>query len=310
MSKQTNDFQRLVKLIQQALAPEGATVTESAMVESQGHAREIDVLVEGQFGPYRMKIAVEARDHSRPVGPQQVEQYIGKYREGDGIPVNQVVIVSRSGFTRSAKDKARIAGIIVYTLSEAKTADWRKFIHPNQKQTLKFGMPPHYHEIVFDPPLAIDAHAAAQRGMVRCDCCGGSNGSFLQFLEKRLASYASKDPTLLQRIRAGLKTHNGNVLANISVCGHGKTLIVDNKEYALGRIAASIHFCEAEAPLEFTLYEQTDSNGNVKTVQRAQACLAGKRIEMLMPDGLASQRIVLDIRDDCGCSGNSGASAA
>jgi hypothetical protein len=99
MPKRTNDFQKLVRLVQQSLVPAGARVTESAMVENQGTPREIDVLVELPAGMYRMKIAVEAKDHKRAVDVGVVEQIAAKYRVGDGILVNQVGIVSRSGFT-------------------------------------------------------------------------------------------------------------------------------------------------------------------------------------------------------------------
>src|SRR5438094_6755377 len=106
MPKRSNDCQRLVKAVQQAMAPKGAKVTESVIVENAGVSREIDVLVEGEFGVYRMKIAVEAKDHFRPLDVTAVEQIACKYRPGDGILVNQGVIVSKSGFTR---DTAEIA---------------------------------------------------------------------------------------------------------------------------------------------------------------------------------------------------------
>ncbi len=58
MPKRTNDFQKLVRLIQQAFAPKGATVTESAMEPVPGfkNPREIDILVQTQVGPYRTRL--------------------------------------------------------------------------------------------------------------------------------------------------------------------------------------------------------------------------------------------------------------
>jgi hypothetical protein len=107
LPKRSNDFQRLVKLIQQSLAPAGAKVTESAMVDGRSGQREIDILVESSLGMYRMKIAVEAKDHKRPLDVTILEQIASKYRAGDGVAVNQVVVVAAAGFTKAAKEFAR-----------------------------------------------------------------------------------------------------------------------------------------------------------------------------------------------------------
>lgn len=153
MPKRSNDFQKLVRLIQQAFAPRGATVTESAILDHLGTPREIDVHITTDVGLYTMKIAVEVKDHSRPLGPGQIEEYIGKYRSGDGIPVVRVVVVSSAGFTRAGKDRARVANINLLTLKEARSADWAGFIPPDKPQSLTFQLPPHWHRPTFVPPL-------------------------------------------------------------------------------------------------------------------------------------------------------------
>jgi len=301
MPKRSNEFQRLVKLVQQALAPQGATVHESAMVENQGNMREIDVLVEGAFGSYQMKIAVEVKDESRPLGPGQVEEYIGKYRQGDGIKVNHVVIVSKKGFTRGAKDKARTAGITLLKLSEATTADWQKFVKPGTTQTLRFGMEPHFHEILFDPPIEADPKRAISLGTVECKCCGKNNGNLLRFIEKRIQQRLTREPDLQKKIREEMIGRGGNVLVGFPLCGHNKSLLLDNRRWPLGIITAHVHFCEAEGPMNFQLYEQEDAEGNIRTIQRAQACVGGKKFDLILPDGIESRKIVLDISDDHTC---------
>src|ERR1700733_963436 len=151
MPKRTNDFQRLVRLVQQALAPKGATVTESKLVDNAGTIREIDVLVEGDFGIYRMKIAVEAKDHSRALDVTVIEQIASKYRAGDGILVNLVVIVSRSGYTKAAAEKAKRSNIELLTLREAESKDWANSIPAGNNQTIRFTMEPIVTEVHIDP---------------------------------------------------------------------------------------------------------------------------------------------------------------
>ena len=72
----------MVTLVQKAIAPQGAKITESAMVKAPhfGELREVDVLLEAEIGPYRMKIAIEAKDHKRKLNVTEIEAIIGKYR--------------------------------------------------------------------------------------------------------------------------------------------------------------------------------------------------------------------------------------
>jgi hypothetical protein len=100
MPKRTNDFQELVALVQKALAPDGAVVTESALVEAgcDGETREIDVLIDTKVGEYRIRIAVEAKDEGRPMDSTRFESIIGKYLVEGGVRVNKVAVITHQGF--------------------------------------------------------------------------------------------------------------------------------------------------------------------------------------------------------------------
>jgi hypothetical protein len=116
MPKRTNDFQKLVDIIQRLYAPKDATVKTSAMVTppSGGTPREIDILVEFKTG---FKVAVEAKDWSRAIDATGVETYIGKYNNNGGIIVNKVIIVAHS-FTSTAKRRANDLGFSLHTITE------------------------------------------------------------------------------------------------------------------------------------------------------------------------------------------------
>lgn len=96
MPKRTNDFQKLVDIIQRLYAPKNATVTTSAVVTPSlgGTPREIDILVEFKTDLYPFKVAVEAKDCSRVIDVTGVETYIGKYNNKGGIIVDKVIIVA------------------------------------------------------------------------------------------------------------------------------------------------------------------------------------------------------------------------
>jgi hypothetical protein len=119
MPKSTNDFQKLVDIIQRLYAPKNATVTTSAMVtpSSGGTPREIDILVEFKTDLYPFKVAVEAKDCSRAIDATGVETYIGKYNSNGGIIVDKVIIVAHS-FTSTAKQRANDLGFSLHTITE------------------------------------------------------------------------------------------------------------------------------------------------------------------------------------------------
>ena len=113
MPQRSNEFQRLVELIQRLYAPHNAKVTPSAMV----NGREVDVLVKYQTDLFPVTIAVEARDHSRPIDVTGVEAYIGKYNSVGGIRADKVIIVAPS-FTKTAQQRADQLGFTLLTLTD------------------------------------------------------------------------------------------------------------------------------------------------------------------------------------------------
>jgi hypothetical protein len=111
--RRSNDFQKVVYFVRRHIAPD-AEVRESVMLTDRvtGEPREVDVLVEGHLGGEKVTIAIEVRDHARKPGVEWVDAVHGKYRD---LPVDKVVLVSRSGFTTSALRKAQSLGIEALT---------------------------------------------------------------------------------------------------------------------------------------------------------------------------------------------------
>ena len=119
----TNPFQSLIAFIERAVAPTGAKVTESALVDERASEieRETDVMITAEIGKHPVKIAVECRDHESPQDVTWIDSLIGKYQT---LPVDKVVAVSRSGFTTAALAKATAQGIDAITLEDALKRDW------------------------------------------------------------------------------------------------------------------------------------------------------------------------------------------
>jgi hypothetical protein len=105
-----------VYFIKKHIAPD-AVVAESAMLEDRitGDKREIDVLVVGTVAGQKLSIGIETRDHRRKQGVEWVEQVHAKHSR---LPINQSVLVSSSGFTRTATELAAKYGMQLVTPGE------------------------------------------------------------------------------------------------------------------------------------------------------------------------------------------------
>jgi hypothetical protein len=128
MPARSNDFQALVTLIERQLHDATTvTLTESKQLRDgeTGRLRELDVVIEARVGTRTVVIAVECRDRSRPASVQWIDELLGKY---DRLPVDRVVAVSRSGFTKGALAKAALVGIETLSLEAAATVSWPSLI--------------------------------------------------------------------------------------------------------------------------------------------------------------------------------------
>jgi hypothetical protein len=122
MPKRSNEFQRLIYLVRVNLAA-GATVTESKMLRDRitGREREVDVCVEGVVGGTPVIVSLECRDHVRPADVAWVEQMKTKH---DRLPTSALILASRSGFTREAREVARVYGLEAISFDEVQRTDF------------------------------------------------------------------------------------------------------------------------------------------------------------------------------------------
>jgi hypothetical protein len=128
MPKRSNDFQHLIAMIEAQLASAETGVTESKLVQDTiGIEREIDVAVEGHLNGHAVSVAVETRNRSRPADIGWIDNLGGKYRH---LPIDKVVAVSSSGFTKKARERAASSTaprIETLTLGDALETDWNAF---------------------------------------------------------------------------------------------------------------------------------------------------------------------------------------
>lgn len=125
MPARTNEFQKLVKVINHSLAPSDAKITESAMLfdPEAEYDREIDILIESNLLNCNIKIGIECTATSRPLDVRTIESFKEKHRK---VGIHQTVVVSKNGYSSPAKNYAKKHNIKLLTFNNAKKENWSK----------------------------------------------------------------------------------------------------------------------------------------------------------------------------------------
>ena len=125
MPKRSNSFQQAIHFIYSQLESEGAIVTESTLLLETNIQnpikREVDILIEKELGDTKLKLAVECRGRARKDSLEWIDGLIGKYLN---LPVDRVIAVSESGFTRNAILVAKRHKIELLSLRQVHERNW------------------------------------------------------------------------------------------------------------------------------------------------------------------------------------------
>jgi hypothetical protein len=127
MPRRSNPFQQLIRLLHEQLHAPHAVVESDMLVNRGSHeATEVDVVIRADIGSLQLLTSVECIDRSRPASVGWVREMFEKHRE---LPTNQLILVSKLGFTKQAKSNAERLGIIPLTLESAENVDWTEYVH-------------------------------------------------------------------------------------------------------------------------------------------------------------------------------------
>ena len=131
MPKRSNAFQNLFHILYRQLAGH-ATVTESKMLHDNvtEEEREVDILIESEVAGHKITIGVECNAQTRKSCVEWVERMRGKHQN---LPTDKLILVSQSGFYRSATKKAQFYGIDTISLGNAMKADWTKIVGKKER---------------------------------------------------------------------------------------------------------------------------------------------------------------------------------
>lgn len=134
MPKRTNEFQKIIYLIQKQLAGQ-ATVTQSKMLtDTQSKSKvEVDIVIEFAFAGTNLNIGIETTAKSRKATVEWIREMINKHEH---LPINKTILVSKTGFTKEALKKAKLNKIDAVTIENAKKMDWKGVVNDLKNLTL------------------------------------------------------------------------------------------------------------------------------------------------------------------------------
>jgi len=245
MPKRSNDFQRLVAMITQ-LSSGDADVRESElMVEvASGQQREVDVVAFGEVAGHQTTVCIECRDWSRKQDVQWVEQARTKF---DDLAANVKVLVSSSGFTKTALEKAAHYGIKTITPGEITSEFVGKLV--NSASEIQ------YHHWVTLPlkaeaVITVDgmAHRQELSGNVPVWLADGSQASlFVDLVEHLTRTYTRTNEDQWNEIfRTGSEQYGDGKYKIVATVDSPKPLFGDKKVYIKALIgpAGKEELCE------------------------------------------------------------------
>lgn len=128
MPKRSNEFQKLITLIEKQLASKNIYIEESKLIQDlkTGIKREVDIYIKSIVNGHKIKIALECRDRKRKADIQWIDELIGKYKN---LPIDKVIAVSKSGFYVSVINAAKQSKIDLLTLEKALDTDWIRVVN-------------------------------------------------------------------------------------------------------------------------------------------------------------------------------------
>lgn len=87
--------------------------------------REIDVLIEGQVGVFKVRVVIESKNYKEPVGIEKIESLKSKL---DDVGADIGVMVCPTGFTEPAKKRAKFDGIQLFEIYDCALGNCNLFI--------------------------------------------------------------------------------------------------------------------------------------------------------------------------------------
>ena len=120
------EFEKLAADIQRQLAPDARVETNVKMQgRRSGIERQIDIFVHQTVGQYEIRIIIDCKDYKKPVDVKDIEAFMGMVED---VGANKGAMIAASGFTSTAKQRAKDSGIDLYQLVDTSETKWKTYV--------------------------------------------------------------------------------------------------------------------------------------------------------------------------------------
>lgn len=116
-------YELVVKRIYELLSPTCKVIHDDKIKgKDSGTLRQIDVSIRGAVGPHEVLVIVQCKDQRQRVDVNQIHELAGVMED---VGAQHGVMVSNSGFSKSARRLAVRKGIDTCMIHDAEAKDWR-----------------------------------------------------------------------------------------------------------------------------------------------------------------------------------------
>lgn len=255
--KSGRSLEKLVEQLEKILADQGNIFIESPkklLDKENGEYREHDVVLTIKEHHHQVMIAIECRDRSRPITVNQVEGFWAKCQH---TGINQGIIVSSNGFSKTARSKAAKLGIRCLALEEVSSFNWLlpKGITSFQRQIKNTNWTMITENIIEEIPSnfsLVDDHG---------------NLLTAEILNANVQNYFQQQESSLEELQKELGTHELKIIFP----GEG-VFILNDTNGKLMPVKSAVAHVEYEVKAEhipFELYKYVDKSLEVKIVEAA-----------------------------------------
>ena len=122
--KQGTRFEHLAHKVFAVLSKEKKheKVEHNVYLDGPDGPRQIDVLISGSVGPFKVKTIVECKDYNKNVNVTAIDALYSKLLD---VNAQKAVLVARKGFSNGAKKKAKRLGISLCTIHSMAHEKWK-----------------------------------------------------------------------------------------------------------------------------------------------------------------------------------------
>jgi hypothetical protein len=283
-------LEELVAWIQQSVHEKALVIPNEKVLDIHTKKkRQIDISIRLSDGPTHLFVMVEVRDHKKPIDVRYIEEVCSKKQS---VNANAASIVSRSGFTKTALEKAKHLGIQTLTYKEALKSDWSGWIKCDNLSVITreydnvlitMGKE-NSNEILNVAPEILLQSQNNIKSKVLLDNDGKSIASFFDL------AWSILNPSI-EKLCEGLKPNGEKVRRSVMFNG-----ILEPQLYVLGDdgvthnitkvlVEADFYIKEQQYPFHISRFRNTEADESIAEVATANIEMGGKkiRVDLLVP---------------------------